>query len=77
MSAIDQPTVRQPADWPQRQRALDPTGSFICEAPAGSGKTELLTQRVLTLLARVNKPEAVLAIRDGVIQDVLPLPAEC
>lgn len=62
MSDMIQSTLRQPADLPQRQRALDPTGSFICEAPAGSGKTELLTQRVLTLLARVTKPESILAI---------------
>lgn len=59
---MSQTDIRHPADRPQRQRALDPTGSFICEAPAGSGKTELLTQRVLTLLARVTKPESILAI---------------
>jgi ATP-dependent helicase/nuclease subunit A len=52
----------QPIDQHVRIEALDPQTSFAVSAPAGSGKTGLLTQRVLTLLAYCDEPEEVLAI---------------
>jgi len=54
--------ARQPSDHAARARALDPASSFLVQAPAGSGKTELLTDRILALLATVNRPEEIVAI---------------
>ena len=53
---------RQPSDRDVRAEALDPTRSFIVQAPAGSGKTGLLIQRYLRLLATVEHPEEIIAI---------------
>jgi ATP-dependent exoDNAse (exonuclease V) beta subunit len=53
---------RKPSDAAIRLRAVDPRRSFLVQAPAGSGKTELLTDRILALLATVRRPEDIVAI---------------
>ena len=50
------------ADEKVRKQALEPDQSFIVQAPAGSGKTELLIQRYLKLLGLANFPEEILAM---------------
>jgi ATP-dependent helicase/nuclease subunit A len=50
------------SDDAERAAALDVSRSFIVQAPAGSGKTELLIQRYLALLAGVDRPEAIVAM---------------
>jgi len=50
------------SDSVQRSQATNPQQSFIVQAPAGSGKTEILTQRYLRLLSTVSAPEQIVAL---------------
>lgn len=56
------PDLSVPPDQAQRRLALDPTRSILVQAPAGSGKTDLLTRRFLRLLAEVDDPSQIVAI---------------
>ena len=52
---------KKPSDYKAREEALG-MGSFIVQAPAGSGKTSLLVKRFLNLLLKVKSPKEVLAL---------------
>ena len=57
---MNEPRAQQ--DDAARREAADPRASVLLEAPAGSGKTAVLTRRFLTLLAAVDDPGEILAI---------------
>ena len=57
-----QHSAAQREDETAREQATDPRESIVLQAPAGSGKTTVLTQRMLRLLAGVDDPQEILAI---------------
>ena len=54
--------LMSPPDQLVRQQAISAEESFIVQAPAGAGKTSLLTQRILNVLTTVEHPEEVVAM---------------
>lgn len=55
--------MTEPADQSVRDRVvMELDESFLVRAPAGSGKTGLLTQRFLGLLSKVENPEEIVAV---------------
>ncbi|HEX3891799.1 MAG TPA: UvrD-helicase domain-containing protein [Terracidiphilus sp.] len=60
---MTRPALRpSPPDQAERGRALDTARSVLVQAPAGSGKTDLLTRRFLSLLGEVDDPGQIVAI---------------
>ena len=58
----DAPLGNVPPDRAARERALDASRCILVRAPAGSGKTDLLTRRFLRLLGEVDEPGEIVAI---------------
>lgn len=53
--------IQSPLDQNVREKAVG-KGSFIVQAPAGSGKTSLLIKRFLNCLLEVQSPKEVIAL---------------
>tara|TARA_Y100000748_G_scaffold219484_1_gene184461 strand:+ start:17585 stop:20716 length:3132 start_codon:yes stop_codon:yes gene_type:complete len=54
--------MNKPIDQPTRDEVIDPKFSFLVQAPAGSGKTTTLANRILQLLIKVNSPKEIIAM---------------
>ncbi len=59
---MSRPVRAEPPDQHERLRALNPGRSILVQAPAGSGKTDLLACRFLRLLGEVEEPGQIVAI---------------
>jgi ATP-dependent helicase/nuclease subunit A len=62
MRSLKMPDLQVPPDQRQRIIALQTGKSVLVQAPAGSGKTDLLTRRFLRLLGEVDDPSQIVAI---------------
>src|ERR1019366_4839750 len=62
MQPMNSLIAQGPPDQAERSIALDPRRSILVQAPAGSGKTDLLTRRFLRLLGEVDEPGQIVAI---------------
>jgi ATP-dependent exoDNAse (exonuclease V) beta subunit len=62
LELFEQPPDLAELDRRARVSALDISRSLLLQAPAGSGKTTVLTARFLCALAAVDQPEEILAI---------------
>ena len=54
--------MHKPIDQSTRDEVIDPKFSFLVQAPAGSGKTTTLANRILQLLTVVNSPKEIIAM---------------
>src|ERR1035437_7313549 len=61
-TAMSKPVRPDPPDQLERLSALDSGRSILVQAPAGSGKTDLLTRRLLRLLGECDEPGQIVAI---------------
>lgn len=60
--AGDRPLVEQPPDQDAREFAIDPSNDVVLEASAGTGKTRVLVDRYVRLLAGGVDPRNILAM---------------